>query len=350
MTSKPSTSNSIVTVERPKAVDGRIDDSKYQKSKETGIKSLFKKKSMEPTISSLTEIIDPTQDLKKFEQEGLEGLDPQKIYHHNWFRNVFSGNALALPLINRVFSKLPNTLGREIESMWKQYLTTLTEEELSQMTIHKAVIFISDVLEKKCTELKTKSELKGQPYCEDIWTAQQYDRDPHRPKYVKPIKKRKPTSHTSAPKNPRSSSGRGRGRGRGRKGTTVRAPKEKKEEVKAITQGESQAAYDYNPRITRRYGMRRSNARSPYLDKSKHVKKYNPERDTYKPPRCFSCSVDGHVSLLQSSSTMESFSITSPSHRRGFLFMATPSCLQSISCPWFPLLHAKASIKARVAA
>ena len=124
-----------------------------------------------------------------------------------------------------MFRKLLGTLGREIEISWKE-LKGVQQNEMTEnpepWSIGHRINHIMKILKKKCSKIQTQTQLKKTQYrcCKNIFTPQTYEMEENqKEKKYKPYKK-------------------------------------------------------YN----KRYFLKRSTRRKPYLDPNRHVRKYNPKR------------------------------------------------------------------------
>ena len=153
----------------------------------------------------------------------------KEFYQSYYHFYAISGNGFNQELGEKLFRKLPGTLGREIETSWRE-LKGVQQDEMTKnqepWSIGHGINHIMKILKTyrfcKCCEIQTQRQLKKCQYrfCKNIFTPQTYGMEENRKeKKYKPYKK-------------------------------------------------------YN----KRYFLKRSTRRKPYLDPSKHVRKYNPKR------------------------------------------------------------------------
>ena len=138
-----------------------------------------------------------------------------------------------------MFRKLSRTLGREIETSWKE-LKGVQQHEMTEnpepWSIGHRINHIMKILKRKCSEIQTQRQLKKSQYrfCKNIFTTQTYGMEENR--------------------------------------------KEKK----------------YKP--YKRYFLKRSTRRKLYLDPNRHVRKYNPKRIYKNKLKCYVCEESDHLS------------------------------------------------------
>ena len=176
--------------------------------------------------------------------DSMRDLEQIQLYDWNhvieFLQNFYalastSGNYFSKELGERLFTKLPGPLGKEIHENWKK-LTIINEFD----NIGIRIQFVISQLKDKCTYIQIQKDLKQKNvgFCKQIFTPQQYGRHPEDKVNKKPFKKN----------------------------------------------------------YVKKTYIRKSNARKPYLDKGKHVRKYNPNK-TYKSTiTCFACNKPGHLS------------------------------------------------------
>ena len=154
---------------------------------------------------------------------------------------TISGNYYSAEIGNRLFSKLPGDLGKEIHKSWIEgYENNSHNIPKGYDNIGIRITHIISELKKKCTYIQIQRELKQKNYgfCGQIYTPQQYG---------------------------------------SRNYNIDRKPKFKKNYAK-------------------KYYLRRSNAKKPYLNKERHVRKYNPRKTYTNTITCFACNEKGHLS------------------------------------------------------
>ncbi|XP_031102655.1 uncharacterized protein LOC116006432 [Ipomoea triloba] len=151
-----------------------------------------------------------------------------------------SGNYFSKDLGERLFSKLPGPLGKEIHDSWN----LIPKEELFDNMGTRIQHVISE-LKTRCTYIQIQRDLKQKNvgFCKNIYTPQQYGRHPDDP-------------------------------------TPRRQPAKPKRNY-----------------VKRKY-IRKSTAKKPYLNKDKHVTKYNPNKNYKKTITCYACQKPGHLSSV----------------------------------------------------
>lgn len=154
-----------------------------------------------------------------------------------------SGNTFNQDLGNKLFHKLSGPLGLEIIDKWNN-LTSVIEEPDKKWSIGQRIQHVIKCLEDKCVELQIQKQLKKTDYkfCKDIFTPQTYGA---------------------------SSSGK-------------------------KTYNKKDRKYK-RPQPRKRYFLKKSNKRKPYLDEKRHVRKFKPDR-TYKNKfSCYVCNNNEHL-------------------------------------------------------
>lgn len=136
----------------------------------------------------------------------------------------------------KLFLKLPAPLGNQIHKQFKESHPNLTPQLDS---IGFRINHIIDCLVQRCTEIQISRQLKGEnSYCKNIYTPQNYgstNKEKNRPKKYKKYPNRE------------------------------------------------------------RYFLRKSNARKPYLNKDKHVRRFNKQRDYKSKLSCYTCGSTNHL-------------------------------------------------------
>ena len=204
-------------------------------------------------ISSLITGEDPNSGHITIQQEVLLHLEQMQIKDWKYIKELcqsfyhfcaISGNGFNQELGENLFRKLPGTLGREIETSWKE-LKGVQQDEITKnqesWSIGHRIKHIMKIIKRKCSEIQTKRQLKKSQYriCKNIFTPQTYGMEEDR--------------------------------------------KEKK----------------YKPyrKYNKRYFLKRSIRRKPYLDPNRHVRKYNPKRIYTNKLKCYACGEPDHLSM-----------------------------------------------------
>ena len=131
----------------------------------------------------------------------------------------------------KLFMKLPEPLGSLIHKKYKEQ-TVIPQLD----NIATRIKFIIEQLVEKCTEMQIVKQLKGEySFCRNIYTPQRYDKNE---KKIKP---------------------------------QVRRP------------------------FKRRFYLKRSTSRKPYLNKDHHVRKFDKNRDYKNKLSCFTCGSTDHL-------------------------------------------------------
>ena len=180
-------------------------------------------------ISSLITGEDPNSGHLTIQQEALLHLEKMQIKDWRYIKEfcksyyhfcAISGNEFNQELGEKLFRKLPGTLGREIKTSWRE-LKGVQQDKMTEnqepWSIGHRINHITKILKRKCSEIQTQRQLKKSQYrfCKNIFTPKTYGMEENRKeKKYKPYKK-------------------------------------------------------YN----KRYFLKRSTRRKPYLDPSRHVRK-----------------------------------------------------------------------------
>ena len=92
---------------------------------------------------------------------------------------AISRNGFNQELGEKLFRKLPGTLGREIEASWKE-LTRVQQDDIvgnqEPWSIGHRINYIMKILKRKSSEIQTQRKLKKSQYrfCKNIFTPQTY--------------------------------------------------------------------------------------------------------------------------------------------------------------------------------
>ena len=166
------------------------------------------------------------------------GLYVKKFVNHYVYLTTIAGNTFNKEIGEKLFHKLPGPLGLEIHTKWNE-LPEVKNNPTSLWTITQRAQFIIKILEEKCVDLQIQKQLKQTDYkfCSEIYTPQTYGSNNKRKNNYKKYKK--------------------------------------------INQ--------------KKYFLRKSNKRKPYLDEKRHVRKFKPERNYKNKLSCFVCNSTDHL-------------------------------------------------------
>ncbi|KAL3503976.1 hypothetical protein ACH5RR_033817 [Cinchona calisaya] len=157
----------------------------------------------------------------------------------------FCGNTWNNEIGNKLFNKLPGALGLEINKRYREEVINKrmeTDKDIG-ISLGQRIMFIIKILVEKCTNIQISRQLKNETsFCSQIYTPQHYDKE-ERPRY----------------KNRRS--------------------------IKQISRRKN-------------YYTKRSQARKSYLNKDRHVKKYDLDRTYRKKLYCYTCNNPDHLSSV----------------------------------------------------
>ncbi|WMV43464.1 hypothetical protein MTR67_036849, partial [Solanum verrucosum] len=204
-------------------------------------------------IHSLITGEDPNSGLVVLQRNALIHLEQLSItswFHiKNFLKDYYyyctiSGNSFDEELGKKLFNKLPGALGREIEEKWYKREGVIQNSNGKWSIGHK-VQHIMEVLTEKCTNIQIQKQLKQNEmsFCKNVmYTTQSYDKGQNKPK--KRYKKYKPY---------------------------------------------------YNKQYNKKYYLRKSSARKPYLNKDRHVRKYRNDRNYKNKLECFTCGSIEHL-------------------------------------------------------
>ncbi|WMV29160.1 hypothetical protein MTR67_022545, partial [Solanum verrucosum] len=204
-------------------------------------------------IHSLITGKDPNSGLVVLQRNALIHLEQLSItswFHiKNFLKDYYyyctiSGNSFDEELGKKLFNKLPGALGREIEEKWYKREGVIQNPNGKWSIGHK-VQHIMEVLTEKCTNIQIQKQLKQNEmsFCKNVmYTTQSYDKGQNKPK--KRYKKYKPY---------------------------------------------------YNQQYNKKYYLRKSSARKPYLNKDRHVRKYRNDKNYKNKLECFTCGSIEHL-------------------------------------------------------
>lgn len=186
--------------------------------------------------------------LRKLEQLQLKDWKYIKPFLQDFFYlTTVSGNTFNREISEKIFTKLPGPLGLQIAKNWRESQQQYQGEEAEQL-INIGVMsqFIIEQLQDICTKIQIQKQLKqGYGFCSQIYTAQHYgDKESRHKKHNKSYK-HKHRKH-------------------------------------------------YIPK--KKYYIRRSQAKKPFLRKERHVRRFNPNRTYKRKLQCYACGDDNHLS------------------------------------------------------
>ena len=201
-------------------------------------------------VHSLITGEDPNSGLVVLQRNALIKLEQLSIsswlHIKNFLKDYYyyctiSGNSFDDDLGKKLFNKLPGALGREIEDRWYKR-DGVIQNPNGKWSIGHKVQHVMEILTEKCTNIQIQKQLKQNEmsFCKNvIYTTQSYDKE-------KPKKKFKKRPY-------------------------------------------------YQPYNNRRYYLRRSSAKKPYLNKDRHVRKYRNDRNYKNKLECFTCGSIEHL-------------------------------------------------------
>lgn len=176
--------------------------------------------------------------VKKLEQLSIKSWNYIVPFLNDYVYNAtVSGNAFSTEIGERMFKKLPEPLGSQIEKSYIEFIKG--KEKTPFNNIEVRAHYVMKILEERCTYMKIQEQLKldTKGTCANVYVPQQYGE--HKD-YKKKYKKAK-------------------------------------------------------SKLRRTWGLRRAKtARKNYLTPGRHVRKYNPRREYKKPLSCFTCGKKGH--------------------------------------------------------
>ena len=139
-------------------------------------------------ITSLITGEDPNSGHLTIQQEALLYLEQMQIKDWKYIKEFYqsyyhfcaiSRNGFNQELGEKLFRKLPGTLGREIETSWRE-LKGVQQDDMTEnqgpWSIGHRINHIMKILKRKCSEIQTQRQLKKSQYrfCKNIFTPQTY--------------------------------------------------------------------------------------------------------------------------------------------------------------------------------
>ena len=139
-------------------------------------------------ISSLIIGEDPNSGHITQQQEALLHIEQMQIKDWKYLKELcqtyyhfcaISRNRFNQELGEKLFRKLPRTLGRKIETSWKE-LKEIQQNEImgnqEPWSIGHRINHIMKILKRKCSEIQIQRQLKKSQYrfCKNIFTPQTY--------------------------------------------------------------------------------------------------------------------------------------------------------------------------------
>ena len=183
-------------------------------------------------------VLTQIESIRKIEQLSIRNWKYIKPFLQDFlYHSCLAGCFYDEGIIEKLFAKLPDDLGKKIYTLYKA-----TPMEPTLKNVSTAVRFIINRLVEECTFIKIQKQLKGEySFCSEIYTPQKYgEREKEKRKYRKPYKN-----------------------------------------------------YKKYPR--KQYYLRKSKARKPFLKKEHHVRRYRPERTYGNRLSCFICKQPNHL-------------------------------------------------------
>ena len=188
---------------------------------------------------------DPNSGTTGIQSDAILHLEQLSLYKWNYviqfvqdyfYYTCISGNAFNQEYGEKLFRKLPGALGIEIAEKWKE-LPYVKDNPHASQSIGTRIQHVLRILKEKCTNIKIQKQLKSADYkfCKEIiYTPQHYGEQK--------INKRRPK----------------------RQGN-------------------------------KRYFIKKSFAKKPYLNKERHVRRYNDKRIYKNKLNCYSCGSEDHL-------------------------------------------------------